>query len=288
MTADIRLADLGVSEETSSSLSSEHTARAAAAVNSSRSFKDGDPLPALWHWTHFLPTAATSSLGADGHPPLAADISAAYPRRMWASGSLDATGQLVLGEPATRRTSLRKARETDGRSGRLLIVELEHRYSQFDVDQLSELQTLVYRAAGAPEPLPTSSSSLSDSSDAAWSERHRPDPIMLFRFSAVTFNSHRIHYDEPYATGIEKYPALVVHGPLVALLVGEAIRRWTSRELASFEFKANSALFAGQELTITGSSTNDVASAKVLRCDGVEAMSATATLGDVTPSISND
>jgi 3-methylfumaryl-CoA hydratase len=276
MSVDLTIEELGLADQVTSELSPEHAVRVAATVDSDAQLHGGDALPALWHWAYFTPAAATAALGPDGHPRPHSERLAAFPRRMWASGKVVALGALVIGEPATRHSRIVSAKESQGRSGDLLLVVLEHRYRQGGQDAIVEDQTLVYRQAGPATDLPVGNHRPEPES-GQWLERITLDTTTLFRFSAVTFNSHRIHYDQPYATSVEGYPAPVVHGPLTALLVGEAIRRNRGGELAEFEFRATAPLFADQEFTIVGGGTDPVA-VHVIRNDSVEAMKATATL----------
>jgi hydroxyacyl-ACP dehydratase HTD2-like protein with hotdog domain len=197
---------------------------------------------------------------------------------MWASGTMEAHGPLVVGVPATRTSLVLDAKHTQGRSGSLVVVRVEHRYSHRGEVRITEEQTLVYRQAGPPMPAPVGADEPEISADQ-WHERHTVGAATLFRFSAVTFNSHRIHYDQPYATTVEGYPALVVHGPLTALMVGEAIRRQFSQRLRRFEFRATAPLFADAPFTIVGSRGHPVL-ATVVRNDGVEAMTIAAKLDD--------
>jgi 3-methylfumaryl-CoA hydratase len=278
VSSTVSLHDIGLTEETGSELSPEHAVQIGATVNATSTPGAGDALPLLWHWAYFTPTAPTSELGTDGHPVLPDGPLSKFPRRMWASGSVEADGDLVVGTPATRTSRILDHKESEGRSGALFIVRVEHRYRQFDVDRIVEQQTLVYREAGPPIPLPVGNHRPEVEGDQ-WQEDHLPDTATLFRFSSITFNSHRIHYDEPYATSVEGYPALVVHGPLTALLVGESIRRRLGRALARFEFRANAPLFVNCPFSIIGTPGTDV-SAHVVRNDGTEAMKVTATLRD--------
>jgi hydroxyacyl-ACP dehydratase HTD2-like protein with hotdog domain len=276
MTVALVLGDLGLDERTVSELSVEHAVRIGATVDAPEVPREGEPLPLLWHWAYFTPTVPTSGLGEDGHAPLPQGPASGYPRRMWASGTVEARAPLVLGRPATRTSTITSAKESVGRSGPLLIVQLEHRYSQGGRDAVVEGQTLVYREAGPPTPPPVGDHRPPVGEDE-WHQRHVPDSRLLFRFSAVTFNTHRIHYDQPYATGVEGYPGLVVHGPLTALLVGESIRREHGRELARFEFRANAPLFADHPFTIVGR-RGDPVTARVVRNDGTDAVQVTAKL----------
>lgn len=282
MSDELTLDELGIPGQTTSELSVEHAVRIGATIDSAERPREGDALPLLWHWAYFTPSTPTSELGPDGHPRLPPGPISRYPRRMWASGRVVAEGSLVLGAPATRHSRLVSSKESDGRSGALLIVQVEHRYSQQGVDRIVETQTLVYRQEGPVLPLPAGDHR-PEIEPGQWQEAHTLTPPALFRFSAVTFNSHRIHYDQPYATSVEGYPTLVVHGPLTALLVAESVRRRFGRDLARFEFRASAPLFAGTAFTIVGTPGTpgtplSPVSAVVVRNDGVEAMQVTADL----------
>jgi 3-methylfumaryl-CoA hydratase len=276
--SSLTLSDIGLTERTTSEMSVEHAEQIAATIDSSNQSQRGSPLPFLWHWAYFTPTAATAALGDDGHPRLPPGPLSAYPRRMWAAGKIEACRPLVLGVQATRTSKIVSTKESTGRSGTLAIVGLEHRYHQEDAERLIEEQTLVYRGAGPPVPLPVGALRPSIKAEQ-WSDRHRPNSRLLFRFSSLTFNSHRIHFDRPYATSVEDYPTLVVHGPLTALLVAESIRRACGRDLARFEFRANAPLFVDSELTIVGTRGTPI-EAEVVRNDGVKAMQVWAELVD--------
>jgi hydroxyacyl-ACP dehydratase HTD2-like protein with hotdog domain len=270
VTAELHLRHLGLAELATSEISAEHTGRIGATLNAADTPSTGEPLPLLWHWGHFAPIAPTRDLGRDGHPELPAGPLDAYPRRMWASGVVEAPGHLIVGEPASRASRVIDTKESHGRSGDLFIVRLEHRYRQFDLDQIVERQTFVYRTPGPNAPLPAGDYR-PQLGPREWADRHVPDSKLLFRFSAVTFNSHRIHYDHDYATGVEGYPGLVVHGPLTATLVGESLRQHLGRPLSRFEFRASAPLFVDQPFTIVGT-TDPELGAHVMRNDGTESM----------------
>jgi len=213
------------------------------------SFVEGAPLPAGWHWLYFKPLARRSALGDDGHarrggflPPVA------LPRRMWAGGTLAFPGALRLGERALRRSTIESIEEKTGRSGRLVFVNVRHRVESGHGLAVDEEQHIVYRETrgggpgdGPPPPAPP-----------AWSDPFVADAITLFRFSALTFNGHRIHYDEPYATRVENYPGLVVHGPLLALLLLDGAARRAGRVPAQFTYRALGPLFANEPFRIEG------------------------------------
>jgi len=275
-TDDLTLADLGVPAETTVVLDVGHAERVAATLDRPAP-GDGDRLPSLWHWAWFTPTAPTGGLGPDGHPRLASPRLAAYPRRMWGAGAVTWDGELRVGEAATKRTAIRGVREVSGRSGDLLLVTLEHEVHQGGAVQVREEQSIVYRAQGDPVPMPEG-----DVATAApaggWREVVTPEPPLLMRFSAVTFNAHRIHYDLPYAREVEGYPGLVVHGPLTSMLLAGFVEDRTGRRLAGWTFKATAPLFAGRPVTLTATADGDEATATATRHDGTAAMTASATL----------
>jgi len=206
--------------------------------------RSGDPLPPLWHWLYFNEAAPRSKLGADGHaergdflPPVP------LPRRMWA-GSRFTFGDtpLAIGETATRRSEIKSVEPKTGSTGSMVFVTVRHAVSGARGQAFVEEHDIVYREAAKPgetprEPKPAPT-------DSTWSKTIVPDPVLLFRYSALTFNGHRIHYDLPYVTGTEGYPGLIVHGPLMGLLQMELARRSNpGKALATFEFRALSPVF---------------------------------------------
>jgi 3-methylfumaryl-CoA hydratase len=275
-TASLTIEDLGLAPLTASEISAEHALRLAATLDVATPPVEGTPLPLLWHWAYFTPAVPTAGLGPDGHPRLPAGApTARYPRRMWAGGRVSLVAPLVVGRPAERHSTVLRTKETSGRSGDLLVVTLEHRYRQGGADAVVEEQDLVYRAAGPPVPLPEGDE-VAAAPDGGWSVRRQLAPTTLFRFSALTFNTHRIHYDEPYATGEEGYPGLVVHGPLTAVLLAEAARQAMGREVSSFDFRATAPLFAGLPFDLVGQPGEGGAiDSRAVRNDGQTAMAAT-------------
>jgi len=200
-------------------------------------------VPPLAHWLYFLPMHRHSELGDDGHakrggflPPVP------LPRRMWAGGRLQWHAPLQLGEAITRTSTIASVRAKSGRSGELVFVVVRHEIANERGLALSEEHDIVYREAaraGDPQPVPQSAPK-----DATWQRRIVPDPVLLFRYSALTFNGHRIHYDHPYVTQVEGYPGLVVHGPLIATLLVDLLRRETpDARLSKFSFRAVRPLF---------------------------------------------
>lgn len=212
----------------------------------------GAALPPLWHWIYFWEVAATAALGPDGHaargeflPPIP------LPRRMWAGGRIAFHAPLRLGEPAERRSRIARIEEKQGRSGPLAFVTVAHEIGHpGEAAALTEEHDIVYRAAperGAPTP-PGTPAPL----DSEWREEITPGPVLLFRYSALTFNGHRIHYDADYVRAEEGYPGLVVHGPLMATLLLAAAGRAMGRAAASFDFRVFKPAFAGAPLSLAG------------------------------------
>jgi 3-methylfumaryl-CoA hydratase len=211
----------------------------------------GDPLPPLWHWLYFLEAAPASRIGPDGHgergdflPPIE------LPRRMWAGSRFQFNGEpLCLGDTARRLSTIKSIEPKTGTSGSMVFVTVQHTLSGPKGVALVEEHDIVYREAAKPgetarEPKPAPT-------DATASKVIATDPVLLFRFSALTFNGHRIHYDQPYVTGVEGYPGLIVHGPLMGLLQIELGRRASAgRTPATFEFRALSPIFAGAPMIV--------------------------------------
>lgn len=226
----------------------------------------GDALPAFQHWIYFLDATRGRDLGRDGHPAktgrggLVPDLG--LPRRMWAGGGLTFHAPLPIGAEAVRETTLESVARKSGRSGPLAFVTLRHEIRVEGALCVSERQDLVYRedpAPGAPAPDPIMAPGMNTGGEAR-SRAHRLGPVMLFRYSALTFNGHRIHYDRDYARDVEGYPGLVVHGPLIAqLLLGLAEEG--HGPAASFEFRARSPAFDFEEITICAADSEQGGSA---------------------------
>ncbi len=174
----------------------------------------GEPLPPLWQWCFFQPAVAELGLGADGHPARGGFLPPADNRnRMWAGGRVEFRQPLRVGGDAQRVSTILRVEEKHGRTGALLFVTVQHDYLQDGQLAIREEQDIVYR-----EPTPPKLGAAAALPEAGWQESITPTPTLLFRYSAVTFNGHRIHYDWPYVTETEGYPGLVVHGPLMATL----------------------------------------------------------------------
>jgi 3-methylfumaryl-CoA hydratase len=209
----------------------------------------GEATPALAHWLYFLPAYRQSEAGADGHaekgtflPPVP------LPRRMWAGSRLEFLRPLEVGAEIERRSTIKDVVSKEGKSGPLVFVTVRHEVSDARGIVLTDEHDIVYRGESAPaarsKPAP---------SGEAWRREIRPDPVLLFRYSAVTFNSHRIHYDRPYATQVEGYAGLVVHGPLIATLLVDLLRRNVpGATLTHYEFRALKPLYDTATFTTCG------------------------------------
>ncbi len=214
----------------------------------------GAPLPPLWHWLYFLPLYRQSDVGPDGHaerggflPPVS------LPRRMWAGSQFEFARPLRVGDEITRRSTIADVTEKSGRTGPLVFVKVRHEIHRTGDSSpaLVEFHDLVYREApiaGAAAPSPAAAPTTS-----LWERTITPDPVLLFRYSALTFNGHRIHYDRRYVTEIEGYPGLIVHGPLIATLLLDLLRRkMPDADVARFQFRAVRPLFDLQAFSVCG------------------------------------
>jgi len=202
--------------------------------------QNGASLPPLWHWLYFLPLYQQAELGADGHAKLGSFLPPVpLPRRMWAGGRFKFFSSLNVGDEICRTSEIENITEKNGRTGALVFVTVRHDIRQVGATEiaLTEWHDIVYRDAINSTDVPVAPIVAPVSS--AWERKWIPDDVLLFRYSALTFNGHRIHYDRRYVTQTEGYPGLIVHGPLIATLLLDLLR-WNcpDAELASFEFKA--------------------------------------------------
>lgn len=215
-------------------------------------FSDGDELPVPWHWLYFLPVARQSELGEDGHPALGGFLPPIpLPRRMWAAGQLQVARPLRIGDVVTRQSRVDSLQLKEGRSGALIFLRLVHELSTGEGLAIREIQDLVYRDhPDSDQPQPAGKAA---PVDEEWRVELIPNPTLLFRFSALTFNGHRIHYDRDYATRVEHYPALVVQGPLMATLLLELVyRKLHGRAVSGFQFRAVYPTFDDAPFTLCG------------------------------------
>ncbi len=213
-----------------------------------------EPLPELWHWGFFQDWDATRELAEDGHaargrflPPVE------LPDRMWAGSRVTFLKPLRVGDAVSCTSTIERLVPKEGRSGPLVFVTVRHDYRVRGEVVLQEEQDIVYRgrtkkAGGEPPPAPP----------AEWSQPVEPSPVLLFRYSAVTFNGHRIHYDHPYVNGVEGYPGLIVHGPLIATLMCSAFAdAHPERRIRRFAFRGVRPLFAPAPFRVAGRLVGD-------------------------------
>lgn len=238
--------------------------------------REGDWLPPLRHWLYFWTIVPRSGLGHDGHPALGGFLPpVGTARRMWAGSRVQFPGRLRLGEEARRTSTILDVRLKAGRTGRLIFVTVRHEISGAQGLAVIDEQDIVYReekGTGASdrggEAAPT---------DAPYVERIIPDSTLLFRYSALTFNGHRIHYDRDYAVNVEGYRGLVVHGPLLAtLMVDLAVRSAPNRQLTHFEFRGHRPVIDINPFTICAVARDGARALWVADGDGLLAMKGSA------------
>ncbi|MCW5745604.1 MAG: MaoC family dehydratase N-terminal domain-containing protein [Alphaproteobacteria bacterium] len=213
--------------------------------------KMGDPLPPVWHWLYFLDTAAQSTLGRDGMPTGGSFLPPVpLPRRMWAGTQFTFHDvPLRIGDHVRREQEVISIEPKSGSTGQMVFVTQQARIHGPSGLAITEERGSVFREDPKPgekqrEPRPAPR-------DATWSKEIKPDPVLLFRFSALTFNPHRIHYDQPYVTGVEGYPGLLVHGPLMSLLQIELARRSNpGRRVATYSCRALAPVYANASFSV--------------------------------------
>ena len=232
--------------------------------------RPGDPAPPLAHWLYFLPRYRQSEAAPDGHmahgaflPPLPQ-----LPRRMWAGSRLEFLRPLHVGSAVERVSTIKAIDMKQGRSGALAFITVRHEVNDAEGLVLADEHDIVFREPGrlaAPAtPAPA---------DETWRRDIHPDPLLLFRYSAVTFNGHRIHYDHPYTTKVEGYPGLVVHGPLTATLLVDLLRRERPQlALRTYTFRALRPLYDTADFSTCGRPADDGRSARLWTRDAQGAM----------------
>lgn len=245
-----------------------------------------ESVPQGLHWCLCLPDAPTAALGPDGHPrrddsPDSFLPPVPLPRRMWASSKVEFHAPLRPDDSVTRTSRVASITDKQGGSGRLVFVEVEHDTLTASGLAVREVQSIVYRDAAAPGTPPAPPPLGEGRFDPAGWDQHRmiqPGAPLLFRFSALTFNSHRIHYDAPYAMGEEGYRGLVVHGPLTAtLLLDLAQRRLGDNALKTFAFRGMSPAVADEPLHLVMRGQGEAIELGAFAADGRQVMSASAS-----------
>ncbi len=247
-----------------------------------REVAPGTPLPPLWHWLYFLPLHRASELGPDGHARLGGFLPPVpLPRRMWAGSRFEFVAPLRVGDAAERVSTIENVAVKQGRSGPLVFVTVRHEVFTNGAAEpaLSEWHDIVYRAAQRPgdaEP-PPQAAPLGAQVTREWV----PDDVLLFRYSALTFNGHRIHYDRRYVTEVEGYPGLIVHGPLIATLLLDLLgREWPQAQLTRFAFKALRPNFDGRPMRVSARREGEAVRLWAQDHEGWLTMDATAVLKD--------
>ncbi|MDM0109467.1 MaoC family dehydratase N-terminal domain-containing protein [Variovorax sp. J22R24] len=244
---------IGRTETTHARIDPHSVAAMGATLDATDESRVGDALAPGWHWLFFNPVVAQSALGEDGHPRR--DVPGSFlppiplPRRMWAASRIRYLTAIAIGSEAIRTSRILRITPKEGRSGSMCFVTVAHTTTVDDQVCVVEEQDIVYReAAAAPAPRPAEAPA---DAPIQWRESHVPNTTLLFRYSALTFNGHRIHYDQPYAQDVEFYRGLVVHGPLTATLLQQFARRCKpALRLASFEFKGVSPLYCDEPMEL--------------------------------------
>ena len=235
----------------------------------------GDEAPLLIHLCLAQPTAPMAELGRDGHPALGGFLPPVpLPRRMWAGGAFTFHGPVRIGDEVTRRSTIRDVTLKEGRSGALCFVTVDHEITAGGRAVLTERQDIVYRDIPAadqdtrePQPAP----------QGTQSRTLTPHPTLLFRYSALTFNGHRIHYDKAFCTETEGYPGLVVHGPMQATMLCQYAADLRGRPPVRFTFRSLSPIFDDADFTLNAAPEGEVLKLWTARTDGPVAMEARAT-----------
>lgn len=238
----------------------------------------GDAMPPGAHWLYFLPATRQSDLGEDGHTKLGGFLPPVpLPRRMWAGGRIEFRHPLHVGEAIRRRSRVADVSVKEGRSESMIFVVVRHEVSGPDGVAIVEDHDIVYREA--PRPDATLPPPRPAPGEAVWQRTVVPDSVMLFRYSALLFNGHRIHYDHRYVTDIAGYPGLIVHGPLTATLLLDLVRRERpGARITHFDYRAVRPLYDTGPFTVAGEPAADGASAKLWALDPEGALAMTGTV----------
>jgi 3-methylfumaryl-CoA hydratase len=245
---------IGRTEEAEDLAAASPIAGLAATLDHAESPWRPGEVPPLGHWFYFLPRARQSDIAGDGHPKRGGFLPPVpLPRRMWAGSRLSFQSPLRIGEKMHQRSTITEVQHKAGRSGNLVFVTVSHELTATSGPVLTELQDIVYREAPAPGQSAAEPAVPTESREADWMRTIAPDPVLLFRFSALTFNAHRIHYDRPYCREVEGYPGLVVHGPLTATLMMDLfLRHHPGARVTSFSFRGLRPLFDTASFAVCG------------------------------------
>jgi 3-methylfumaryl-CoA hydratase len=222
----------------------------------------GDELPPCGHWLFFLEAKPLSELGPDGHPKRGGFLPPVpLPRRMWAGGRLEFLHPVRIGDEIRRDSTILSVEAKHGRSGNLVFVTVEHAISSDGRVAIREEHDIVYRDAARPGDAPPETTQ--GAANPAWHRSVSGDPVTLFRYSALTFNGHRIHYDLDYAKHEEHYPGLIVHGPLQTTLMLDLCSRQSKKRITKLDYRARLPLFHGEVFSVNGNPHAGGASAEL-------------------------
>lgn len=235
----------------------------------------GAPLPPLWHWIYFLEGRPADELGRDGHPARGGFLPPVpLPNRMWAGGKVRFISPLPLGAEVQKRSTIQSVEHKHGRTGELVFVTVLHEILHHNQVALSETHDIVYKTA-TPPPVPSAGAPLlTMHPPAPHTQAFVPTSTTLFRYSALTFNGHRIHYDVDYCRDIEGYDNLVVHGPLSATVLASFAQAVASKPIKAFHYKGLRASVVGQNLTVNAAKVGDGMNLWVALPNGDTSMSA--------------
>lgn len=237
--------------------------------------REGDELPPLWHWLYCMTICRESEVGEDGHPKRGGFLPPVpLPQRLWAGGRAEFLHPIRIGDELRRHSAITDVQTKNGKSGPLVFVKVRHEYSVADRVAVREDHDIVYRNRHAPgEAAPAQRRA---TAEAQWTREFRPDHVIQFRYSALTFNGFRPHYDRPYATQVDRFPGLTVHAPLIATLLMELVRRSEVAPARSIVFRAVEPLFDIAPFTLNGRRGDDgTVELWAARQDGALAMEAT-------------
>ncbi|MBI2240856.1 MAG: MaoC family dehydratase N-terminal domain-containing protein [Magnetospirillum gryphiswaldense] len=263
---------IGRAEETTDTITTAPLVGLAATLDHDNPPWPSDTVPPMGHWLYFLPRALQRDIAADGHPHRGGFLPpVALPRRMWAGGQLEFAQDLKVGDQVRRVSTIKDVTAKSGRSGDMVFVAVEHQIFTQDGLAVREIHDIVYRQPPAPGTAPPPPEAPPQA--PVWSRTLVPDPVLLFRYSALTFNGHRIHYDRDYCRDQEGYPGLVFHGPLTATLLADLfLRENPGARLGRFDFRAKRPLFDIHPLTLCGAPTAHGARMWALDHQGAVAM----------------
>jgi 3-methylfumaryl-CoA hydratase len=249
---------IGKTEQATDTITPRLVGGLRATLNDDPAVADGAPAPLAVHWCLAPPSVAMDGLGPDGHPARGGFLPPVpLPRRMWAGGKLSFHDRLRVGDVVTRRSVIQDVSMKEGRTGTLCFVAVDHEISTDRGVAIRERHDIVYRDFDRTKPAPTPAQAAAPL-QATWQRSVMADPVLLFRYSALTFNGHRIHYDRTYCIEEEGYPGLVVHGPLQATLLLEfAASIRDGRAPAVFDFRGVSPLFDGAPFTLNAVEDGD-------------------------------